>query len=766
MKIVKLAMRVVLTAALVLLLYACGGASLTDSIKPPELVRDNLADGFTAGGSDEFTQVAENDYLILQANRANGEIAVTEKASGYTWYSNPIDKESDGLAGGFNKASLLSQVLVNYSTEKSIVMNVSSYLNSVNKGGLTSKVADGSVIFIFDFPNESLTVPVKYSLHGNKLAAELLTYGVSEYGTNTINYIDILPFFGAAGKSEEGYMLVPDGSGALIYLNNGRTTVASYSQPLFGFDAGTSDRTMTSANALTSSFAIAENSYLPVFGIKRGGNGYLAIIADGAPKATVKANTSGKYTSYNNIYSGYQYRVTGNVRLLQKEFNELTTAVPEKNPDISRNYRVEYNFLAQDKAEYSDMAEVYRNYLIDNQQMKSKVAAGDIPFYMDVYGYVRKTKSFMGVPKDTVIPMTTFADAAEMTNTLTSNGVNNIVARYNYWMKDGYFSKIQTNAKPQSQLGNKSDMQKLDEALTQTGGGLYPTVELINVYKTGNGFSQLGDALNSVSKTPQLQYPFVLDNASKDGRYSPWYLLKPKRMLDFTQKLLGNYKKLGINNVAFASVGEMCYSELTSDGTSRSDIPLIYDAMLDMAREQVDSIMLSGANSFAAVNADHILDTPSKSSRFDIADEDIPFYQMVFHGYANYSLGSTNLSSNPEQMLLKCLETGASPMYSWVYRNASELIGSRSDFLYSADFSKWVSAAADEYKVLNEILQGVSAEPITSHRILSHNIRETTYGGKLKIIVNYSSASANVDGTTIPAGGYAVIQLDGKERGK
>lgn len=71
-------------------------------------------------------------------------------------------------------------------------------------------------------------------------------------------------------------------------------------------------------------------------------------------------------------------------------------------------------------------------------------------------------------------------------------------------------------------------------------------------------------------------------------------------------------------------------------------------------------------------------------------DVNVPFYQIVFHGYVSYSIGATNLSSNPETMALKCLETGAAPMYSWVGRNSSELIGSPQRFpfqrrLYAVD---------------------------------------------------------------------------------
>ena len=48
---------------------------------------------------------------------------------------------------------------------------------------------------------------------------------------------EILPYFGAAGADENGYIFVPDGCGALIYYNNGKTETEQYSQPVYGNDA-------------------------------------------------------------------------------------------------------------------------------------------------------------------------------------------------------------------------------------------------------------------------------------------------------------------------------------------------------------------------------------------------------------------------------------------------------------------------------------------------------------------------------------------------
>jgi hypothetical protein len=107
-------------------------------------------------------------------------------------------------------------------------------------------------------------------------------------------------------------------------------------------------------------------------------------------------------------------------------------------------------------------------------------------------------------------------------------------------------------------------------------------------------------------------------------------------------------------------------------------------------------------------------------------------------------------------MVLKSVECGASPMYSWVFENADELPGSRSDYLYSADYSAWKNQAALDYIRINEVLSKISGEPITGHS-RDGNISVTEYGGRLTVVCNYGDKDAAYGGVTVPAKGFTVI---------
>lgn len=64
-----------------------------------------------------------------------------------------------------------------------------------------------------------------------------------------------MEYFGSADSTEEGYIVVPDGSGALINFNNGKVQLSSeMSIPLYGEDRG-------KGNSYDKAPAITEQGY-------------------------------------------------------------------------------------------------------------------------------------------------------------------------------------------------------------------------------------------------------------------------------------------------------------------------------------------------------------------------------------------------------------------------------------------------------------------------------------------------------------------------
>jgi hypothetical protein len=153
-------------------------------------------------------------------------------------------------------------------------------------------------------------VPLTYQLDGENL---VVTMDPEEVSYNTNGYylvkIELLPYFGASMK-DDGYLFVPDGSGALIYFNNGKINENSYTASVYG-----QDETML-YTAWNESQVDAENTVrMPVFGIREEDRALFAVIEEGDGYATINAGISGKTSSYNNVYASFSYLQYGETSL-------------------------------------------------------------------------------------------------------------------------------------------------------------------------------------------------------------------------------------------------------------------------------------------------------------------------------------------------------------------------------------------------------------------------------------------------------------------
>ena len=181
---------------------------------------------------------------------------------------------------------------------------------------------------------------------------------------------------------DEGYTLVPDGTGSLIYHNNGKTRDEIYSQPLFGLNETREQYGRTQ---------IAEKARLPLIGMKTGDSAWLAVVEEGAGLTSVRADISGKRHSYNHAY----------VRLHLREEDEIMFAAADRVEDIpvmnesmyNGDLTVRYTFLYGDEANYSGMANKYRKMLYESGQLTRLDDAGDLPFYLDMIGAITRRKN-------------------------------------------------------------------------------------------------------------------------------------------------------------------------------------------------------------------------------------------------------------------------------------------------------------------------------------------------------------------------------------
>jgi len=597
-----------------------------------------------------------------------------------------------------------------------------------------------------DKPN--FTVPLEYRLDGDKLIVTVPSSRIEESEGYKIRMLNLLPFFGAASEEEQGYMLVPDGSGSLIYLNNGKVKDEIYAQRVYGEDEN---------NNSGRRGQVAESARLPVFGLKSTNNAWFAEITKGDGIASINADISGRTNIYNNIFASFALRGEDTLELFKGNQVEEIKLLSE--PHFEGDVEVSYSFLSGKEANYSGMAKVYREQLENRNVLNPLNVENQIPFYVSVLGAIDKRKTILGVPYKGMVAMTSFDQAAHIADQLQADGVHNIRMRYLGWFNDGLEHKIPAKVKLDSALGSKSKLQALAAKLEKMGGKLYPDVSFQHVYWDDLHFAPASDAARFITREQAARTPFNRAFNTMDFNLGTYYLLSPAKLPYYVDRFIKGYDKFKINAVSLRDLGDLVHADYRVNRVIFRDVAKnIVSEQMGKMKEAYPDVMVSGGNAYAFAYTNQIVNVPTSSSVFNITDEEVPFYQMVVHGYIDYAGSPINLDNQQDvsEQLLRSVEMGAAPHFLWSQESSSKLKFTRFDTMFSTAYTSWYDMAVEMYNRANSVLASVRSNIMVGHVIHQKGVVEVQYDGGTSIFVNYTNKPVTVNGTMIEARNFTV----------
>ncbi|MFD0616596.1 DUF5696 domain-containing protein [Paenibacillus sp. GCM10027629] len=589
-------------------------------------------------------------------------------------------------------------------------------------------------------------IPLVYELDGEDLIVRIPAGEVVDTVEFPLHNVNVLPFFGAAGTSEDGYMFVPDGTGALIHLNSPKKLVRSYELPIYGMDETPWPDKID--------FRLSEKSRLPVFGIKQGEHATVAIIEQGDALATITADTSGKINSYNNVGPQFRFRL---MEMFPFRSGSMKREVPQYSALYQDGIALRYTFLSGNSANYVGMATHYRNYLVNKYQLERLQDTANSPFILELVGSIPVYKSFLGVPYQSVEAMTTYNQAISLLSMLKEQDIDNIQLKYSGWFNKGVDHQFPDDVNPDSVLGGKKDFQKLVQYTKDNQIGLYPDVALLRVYEEGHGFKPSRDSAEFIQRDNVLIY----DRSIVTGQFMDplYYLLSPRKLPDLVQSFLDSYATYGVDGISLRDLGDGLHSSVSKKETI--DRPKTQQIVVDqekLIQGKLNNVMVNGGNAYSLPSAKTIVNAPLASNKFQIIDEEVPFYSIALHGYFDIAGMPINMDRNQDERsrLLLNLETGSNVYYEWFYGDQSSVRLTKFDYLYSANYRNWFDEAVQFYKETDPFLKQVRGQTITGHRKLADNVFETTYEKGQTVIVNYNKTDVVVDGVRIAAQNYRI----------
>lgn len=594
----------------------------------------------------------------------------------------------------------------------------------------------------------NFVIPLEYRLEEGSLVVTVPVNQVKESGQYQIRSLELLNMFGAADRLTDGYMLVPDGSGSLIRLNNGKVKEEQYVQRVYGPDPN--DNSYRRGQ-------VSQNARMPVFGMKAGDGAWFAIIEKGDAIASIAADISGKKNSYNFIHSSYSLRGEDELELYTGATIQEIQLLSEEI--YKGDIQVRYSFLSGDKASYSGMAELYRDKLVAEKALTPVAEEQSIPFYLDMLGAVDKQKSLLGVPYRSEISMTSFRQAALIAGQLKQDGIGRLLMRYTGWSGKGVNHSTPDKLKTESVLGSRSELTALRDQLTQAGGTLFPDVAFQQIYHNDSGFTPPSDAARFVTREEAQLYPYNRALNRMDMTLGGYYLLSPAKLPYYVNSFMDKYAGFGMQGVSLRDLGNVLSSDFRASRViQRETAKAIVKEQLEKISQDVGQTMVSGGNAYAWPYADHLINVPVSSSGFALTDEDVPFYQMVVHGFISYTGAPVNLSDEQDMhtQLLSSIELGSAPYFSWSYEPSSKLKFTHFDSMYATSYQDWYKQAVSMYKEVNEVLAPVQHAQIVNHIRHQEGVVEVQYSNGISIYVNYTGKDVSVQGTAVGAGQYVI----------
>lgn len=592
--------------------------------------------------------------------------------------------------------------------------------------------------------NYRFVIPLVYKLEGENLLAYIPGTEIEYNKSFPISTITLLPFLGAAPKGKNGYIFVPDGSGALIYFDNGKLKAQDYTGKVYG-----SDYSILEAVKNPVPYPVT----MPVFGSNQGDCGFFAVIEYGESFATVEASISGKSHSYNTVYTTFEVLPSTNLALgqLMNTQDKLMAFAPGIDEG---GFGVRYFFLEDDPS-FSAMARCYRDFL-ESRGVLTRTDEKDPPFILETVGSISKKKLFLGIPYDGNVTLTDFEETRMIVQRVLDAGVSQPVLRLSGWMNKGMNQSVPDRIKVLSALGGRSGLLKLSQDMSQKGVRLYPNISFQYAYS--GLFASQKPYVRGLDSAVMKKYQYNPITSRIDKDLPAPYILSPSLYVIYAENSAGFATKYGFAGVSVGTLG----SELNSDFNKKSDVTrqeaLKFSAQaIASLNEHGLGVLCENSGAYAWAGTNYMVNLPQASNSRYVCDESVPFLQMVLHGAVSYAGSPANLSGDLQTDLLKAVETGSGMYVQWIYRDNSLVKETYYDYLYAAQVDYSFERVVSAYKTIKEALSGLNTVRIQSWEKLSPQVTQTVYENGVKVYVNYGDTAYEASGVRVEARNFAVI---------
>jgi len=741
---VVLAIVLAITALIAFLPRTTIDRSVIEENAPKSVAVAKYLDGDIVLSEDDYTLIGESGELQLYYRKSDYTIKVKNTKTGYEWSSMVGDDEYIHNA---DKGKTENTESVRNKLKRLFEIGYSNY-SAIS--GKTNLIEDSlTTVKLLKIEN-GIAIDASFDSYGIGVTVE---FWVDEYGLNVrvprdkivesdkygIMSLTVLPMFGATTDNvENSFVLVPDATGGIYDIK----PISKRQNPLmidlyFPRDFDLDDIQENNEQGV-------KNAIMPYFGVSRGAEGFVGYVIEGEMNSYITLNPSGAVYNLNRVEPSISYRKS--YTYLDPAGDEIT--VTEKNISAG-DFAVHYSFVSSNEGEnvtYSSMANKLQDYLVKIGKLVRTESA-------EKEGVNVNLQMLMSTKAESMIAeflkvMTSCSDIENMVNAMTDDAKDNLRIMLLGWQSSGY-NIYPSSGKAARGIG---DIEELSKFLTEQGIESYLVDDLVYATTESDKFSKQTDAVYNEAKIP-------VTNTNGDQYVRNAY----KEYLKFVDKSIPYYQKNSVYGIGFDKLGWYVFDDHQKHvEMNRYEAVSVYNAMLNETKEAGMKTAVQRGNAYILSATDYIYDLPKTGSSYELIDREIPFYQLVVHGYIPYSMDTPgNMSVDYVVEKLNWIECGAEPTFLLTQEMSEEFKDSKVENAFSTELTNWMDDVTAIAKEFNDRLAFTGNSTMKEHIEVAENVYRVTYSNGNKIYVNYNQKQITVDDVTVKALDYTVVGANG-----
>lgn len=587
------------------------------------------------------------------------------------------------------------------------------------------------------FDEYEISVPVSYTINENGLSIKVQPEEIDENNFTVVS-VSVAPFLCSAKneKNDNRYLLVPSGSGALIYTDN-RGEARTYAEEVYGEDL---------AREKKWNYTNSQQIHLPVFGAVDGNSAMYGVITSGAESSSIGAYAGDEEAGYSGVYPIFNIRSYNTVEIDVGGTTGLKKFLRLADKKNSVAFEVQYSLLTGEQASYSGIANAYRQSLNLESGVKNK------KLNITLLGGVMANKSALGVPYTEFSSTTTFSQAQNIIKELSNdNKVPMNVRLLGYGETGLSVENLAGGFDFNGDLGSEEEIESFIKACKNTNSNLYADFDVVQFAESSDGYSTRTNSAVDTTNYRVKKYSFDMALRNADESENSLYLLSRSSIINAVKDVINFNSENGIRGISLESLGKMAYSDfadikyygktgMASDVTS---------ALKSIINSKINVATVS-PNVYAATMSDFIDNVPTKSSNLNALDVDVPFYGMVFAGCKENAV-FVNLSTNHRKEYLNALKTGSGLSFVLSYEITEDALASRNGLYIASDYKANKKLIKEYLNESGDFLNKVSGVAVKKHEILQNGLSKTEFENGTVLYVNETTQDISYKDISVKA---------------